>query len=92
MLLIPCPWCGPRPEIEFRHAGAAHIIRRTGAGITDEEWGEYLYARDNPKGPTLERWRHSHGCGGFFNAERDTVTDRISVTYKPGEPIPGKAT
>ncbi|OYV41918.1 MAG: hypothetical protein B7Z80_00245, partial [Rhodospirillales bacterium 20-64-7] len=24
MLLIPCPWCGVRPENEFRYAGQAH--------------------------------------------------------------------
>ena len=92
MLLIPCPWCGPRPEIEFRHAGEAHIVRRTGAGISDQQWGDFLFARDNPKGRTLERWRHSHGCGCFFNAERDTVTDQIATTYKPGAPVPGTVT
>ncbi|MBE7204270.1 MAG: sarcosine oxidase subunit delta, partial [Parafilimonas terrae] len=24
MLLIPCPYCGDRPELEFRYAGHAH--------------------------------------------------------------------
>ncbi|MGZ8625813.1 MAG: sarcosine oxidase subunit delta, partial [Actinomycetota bacterium] len=24
MLLIPCPWCGPRDEVEFRYGGQAH--------------------------------------------------------------------
>ena len=90
MLLIPCPWCGPRPEIEFRHAGEANLARRGGEGMTDREWGDYLYARDNTKGRTFERWRHVHGCGCFFNAERDTVTDRISATTKPGEPKPSE--
>jgi sarcosine oxidase, subunit delta len=91
MLLIPCPWCGPRPEIEFRHAGEAHVARRTGDGITDQEWGVFLHARDNPKGRTFERWRHIHGCGCFFNAERDTVTDKIAATTKPGQPKPSEA-
>ena len=27
MLLITCPYCGPRPEIEFRCGGEAHIAR-----------------------------------------------------------------
>ena len=91
MLLIPCPWCGPRPEIEFRHAGAAHIPRPTGAGITDQAWADFLYVRDNPRGRTHERWRHIHGCGAFFNAVRDTVNDRITFTYKPGETPPIEA-
>jgi uncharacterized protein len=25
MLLVPCPWCGPRPEVEFRYGGQAGI-------------------------------------------------------------------
>ena len=82
MLLIPCPWCGPRPEAEFHHAGQAHLTRP--AQATDEAWAAYLYLRNNPNGPHAERWRHLHGCGRFFNCRRDTVTDRISGTSAPG--------
>jgi sarcosine oxidase subunit delta len=35
-----------------------------------------------------ERWRHTHGCGRFFNALRDTTTDHFLATYKVGEPVP----
>jgi len=48
--------------------------------------------RTNPKGIHFERWRHVHGCGRFFNAVRDTVSDRILLTYKSGEPRPDAAT
>ncbi len=87
MLLIYCPFCEmDRPEIEFRHAGQAHIARPIDpAAASDEEWTGYLYWRDNPKGKHAERWRHTYGCGRYFNAERDTVTDRLTATYKPGE-------
>ena len=89
MLLIPCPWCGPRPEIEFRHAGEAHIARPADpAAVTDIAWADFLYNRSNTRGIHAERWRHSHGCGRFFNAIRDTVTDLIIASYKPGEPRP----
>jgi sarcosine oxidase subunit delta len=90
MLLIPCPFCGePRPEIEFRYAGEAHILRAPEPmRRSDEEWADYLYMRTNPKGWHRERWYHVHGCGRFFNALRHTVTDRIAATYKPGEPPP----
>jgi sarcosine oxidase, subunit delta len=89
MLLIPCPWCGPRPESEFRYAGEAHIARpRDPAAQSDHEWAEFLYMRSNRKGTHAERWRHVHGCGRFFNCVRDTVSDRIVVTYRPGEPRP----
>jgi sarcosine oxidase subunit delta len=88
MLLIPCPWCGPRPEIEFRHAGEAHVRRPSGHEVSDADWGAFLYRRANPKGMTAERWRHVHGCGRFFNALRHTVSDKIAATYRPGEPRP----
>jgi sarcosine oxidase subunit delta len=31
-----------------------------------------------------------HGCARFFNAVRDSVSDRLIVTYKAGEPKPKK--
>ena len=86
MLLIPCPWCGPRPEIEFSYGGEANIARPADpAALTDEEWGAFLYLRTNPKGRYAERWRHANGCGRFFNAVRDTVSDFFETTTKPGE-------
>ena len=89
MLLIKCPWCGSRPENEFHNAGEAHIVRpHDPASIDDAAWANFLYMRTNPKGMHAERWRHLHGCGRFFNCQRDTVTDRIATTYKPGEPPP----
>ncbi|WP_419758271.1 sarcosine oxidase subunit delta [Acidisoma sp.] len=89
MLLIPCPFCGPRPELEFRYGGQAHIARpENPAALTDEAWAEFLYLRDNTKGVHAERWRHIHGCARFFNMLRDTTTDRIVTTYKSGEPRP----
>ena len=79
MLLIACPWCGARPENEFRYGGEAHIARpRDPASVDDAAWADFLYMRSNPKGMHAERWRHIHGCGRFFNCVRDTVSDRIS--------------
>jgi sarcosine oxidase subunit delta len=91
MLLIACPWCGPRPEIEFRHGGEAHIARPDPASATDADWAAFLFERTNPKGLIAERWRHVHGCGRFFNAIRHTVTDRFVATYRPDEPRPDLA-
>jgi sarcosine oxidase subunit delta len=82
MLLIDCPYCGKRPEIEFLYAGQAHISRpEAPAALTDQEWSDYLYQRANDKGAHAERWRHIHGCGRFFNALRDTTNDRFLATY-----------
>jgi sarcosine oxidase, subunit delta len=86
MLLIKCPFCGPRPEIEFSYGGQAHIARPTDPmSLDDQSWAEYLYIRSNPKGVHAERWRHINGCARFFNVRRDTITDEILVTYKIGE-------
>jgi len=90
MLLIHCPYCeATRPELEFANAGEAHLVRpRDMSGMSDEEFSLYLFHRANPKGVNLERWRHVHGCGRFFNAVRNTVTDKFLKTYKAGEPRP----
>jgi sarcosine oxidase, subunit delta len=93
MLLIHCPYCNmERPEVEFRYAGEAHIARPADpATLSDEAWANYLYMRTNPKGTHYERWRHIHGCARFFNAVRDTVSDRIAMTYPAGAPRPDVA-
>jgi sarcosine oxidase subunit delta len=89
MLLIPCPYCGERPEIEFRYAGEAHMARPQNPSESDERaWSDFLYMRTNPKGLHYERWRHNYGCARYFNAVRHTVSDRIVATYKAGEPQP----
>jgi len=88
MLLIRCPYCEmERPEVEFKYGGQAHLVRSPQTA-TDEEWTDFLFFRDNPKGPHAERWRHAAGCGRFFNALRDTVSDKFLATYKAGEPRP----
>jgi sarcosine oxidase, subunit delta len=87
MMLIHCPYCDEkRPEIEFAYGGEAHIARPLDPStLSDEEWERYLFIRANAKGRHHERWRHSFGCGRFFNAVRDTVTDKFETTYKAGE-------
>lgn len=90
MLLIRCPNCGPRAEIEFRCGGQGHIERPDGAGqVTDELWADYLFYRQNPKGDHRERWLHFAGCGRWFNLVRDTVTHEISAVYPMGTAGPG---
>jgi sarcosine oxidase subunit delta len=86
MLLIPCPYCGERPEIEFSYGGQAHLVRPPQpADMDDQQWADYLYVRDNARGVHAERWRHVRGCGRFFNALRDTTTDQFAATYRIGE-------
>jgi sarcosine oxidase, subunit delta len=87
MLLIRCPWCGPRDETEFRYGGEAHIARPTDPQTVDDAaWADYLFMRNNPKGWLRERWVHAAGCRRWFNAERHTVTHEILRTYSGTEP------
>jgi sarcosine oxidase subunit delta len=90
VLLITCPYCeAARPEVEFAYAGQAHLARPADpSALSDDEWRDHLYTRSNPRGVHHERWRHLHGCGRFFNAVRDTVTDKFLSTYKAGLPRP----
>ena len=90
MMLIECPNCGPRDEIEFHYGGQAHIPypKDGGASMSDAEWAQYLFFRDNPKGIFAERWVHSAGCRRWFNAVRDTVTYEFLAVYRAGEPQP----
>jgi heterotetrameric sarcosine oxidase delta subunit len=42
------------------------------AKLSDAEWAEWLFVRDNPKGRFAERWVHTHGCRRWFDLVRDT--------------------
>jgi len=90
MLLIKCPYCEEeRPEIEFSYAGQAHITRPDNpSDLDDAAWEKFLFVRDNARGITFERWMHAHGCARYFNALRNTLSDKFYLTYKAGEPKP----
>jgi len=89
MLIIPCPYCGPRHEQEFHYGRQAHVAYpEDPSALTDEEWAHYLFYRDNPRGPHAERWVHSAGCRKWFNVVRDTLTYEIKAVYRAGEQPP----
>lgn len=92
MLLIACPWCGPRDESEFSCGGEAHIVRpKRPDRLDDVQWADYLFMRQNPKGPHREIWMHAHGCRRWFNVARDTVSHEILAVYRIGEKPPAAA-
>lgn len=62
MLLVPCPICGPRAEIEFEYGGARQAA-------SCKSW-----AKANIKGNQFEQWWHRYGCGQWFECERNTET------------------
>lgn len=87
MFNIYCPHCGEyREEEEFHPKGQAHIVRpQEPEACSDEEWGDYLFFRDNPRGIHHELWVHAVGCRKFFNITRHTVSYEILETYRIGE-------
>jgi len=89
MLLISCPYCGERDQVEFNCGGEAHIVRpKNSPDLTDAQWADYLFMRKNIKGIQFERWNHSNGCRKWFNVVRNTATDEIIKIYNMGENSP----
>ncbi|MEQ8347054.1 MAG: sarcosine oxidase subunit delta [Sneathiellaceae bacterium] len=89
MLLIDCPWCGPRAQVEFACGGESHIARPGPPDtVGDDIWAAYLFERNNPKGIQFERWCHAHGCCQWFNVARDTVSHEIRAVYRMTDPRP----
>ena len=93
MLLISCPWCGPREQAEFDYGGQAGTPYPTEPHtLTDAEWARYLFVRDNPSGPFAELWVHTAGCRRWFGASRDTATNAITAVYRLGDHSQGSST
>lgn len=90
MLLIKCPWCGERAETEFSCGGEADIVRPVdGENLTDKEWGDYVFMRENARGLHREQWHHTQGCRRWFKLERDTVSYEIKSYEKFAQPNEG---
>ena len=77
MQWFPCPFCGERPEVEFRFGAEAGHPRPEGAPIDAATWRAYLYDRANALGPVREIWQH-RPCGEFFQLDRDTRTHGVA--------------
>jgi heterotetrameric sarcosine oxidase delta subunit len=90
MMLIPCPWCGPRSQIEFSYGGDA-TLKRPAVEASQAAWSDFVYLRDNPSGPHDELWFHGAGCRSWFKVRRDTRTHDILASARIDEPLPGDA-
>lgn len=76
MMLIPCPFCGPRNASEFAYQG--EVRRRPDpATATPAAWRDYLYNHGNPLGWTAETWYHRAGCRRFIRVQRHTLSNEI---------------
>ena len=91
MLILECPYCGVRAEETELHGGGEAHLKRFGPGSTDDEFHDYLFMKENPRGVHLERWRHANGCGKWFHAARSTTTLEVFGTYPAQTFEPPKA-
>jgi heterotetrameric sarcosine oxidase delta subunit len=87
MMMVPCPWCGPRDAGEFRQAGEV-VPRPDPAEATPEQWRAYLYLRANAWGWVTETWYHRMGCRRYVVLERHTETHE----FRPTPPTNSEAT
>ena len=90
MLLIPCPWCGPRSQIEFTYGGDA-TVRRPALDAPEEEWFATSTSATTRWGRTTNGGLHSAGCRQWFDVRRDTRTHEILGSAAPGEAMPQAA-
>lgn len=81
MLMLICPNCGPRNVAEFRFGGETNPRPNDPNAVSDAEWNDYLYMRQNKMGVETEWWYHRAGCGLWFLAERNTATNEVLETY-----------
>ncbi len=77
MMLISCPFCGPRAHVEFTYERPVEAV--VPAGAQEDEAIGLLYQRTNPRGVSRELWRHTHGCRAWLAVERDTFTHAVSA-------------
>ena len=88
MILLPCPYCGPRNASEFRYVG--EVSERPDPNETGvEQWRTFLYSRDNPAGWTTETWFHSAGCRQHLVTERHTMTNEVRTSRLPEAQLRG---
>src|SRR6188508_1655308 len=81
---LECPNCGCRPVWEFHYGGPTRSRPAADAQLTDRQWAEYLYSRENVAGEQTEWWYHRSACKLWFQAKRSTVTNVVVETKRVG--------
>ena len=76
MIIINCPFCGPRDHSEFGYGGDASI-EYPALDAPVDEWHDAIYLRENIRGMQSETWHHVNGCRMWLIVERDTMTHEI---------------
>jgi heterotetrameric sarcosine oxidase delta subunit len=77
-MLIICPHCGTRPVEEFTFLGDAAPVRPASTDPQSmDQWFDYVYLRDNPRGWIDEYAHHSGGCRTWLVVTRNTDTHDV---------------
>jgi heterotetrameric sarcosine oxidase delta subunit len=84
VIVLSCPWCGPRNVSEFHYVGEPKR-RPDVATTTPEQWRDYLYHHTNAAGWVREHWLHRSGCRRHLGVERHTVTNEVRRTWRPDQ-------
>lgn len=90
MIVLSCPWCGPRNVSEYHSLGEV-VDRPDPSTASRWEWRTYLYLRRNPAGRVRERWFHRAGCRRYFDADRDTRDNTVFATWRLGQEPGGES-
>jgi sarcosine oxidase subunit delta len=79
--LLKCPNCGERSVYEFRFGGEIRQRPEPQAGY--EDFLNYALYKRNVAGVQWEWWYHRGGCGEWFKANRNTLTNEVHQTVLP---------
>ena len=85
MLLIDCPHCGPRAQLEFVYERTVDSLIQPDAA--PDEAMQRLFSRANPRGNDEEIWRHSFGCRAGLVMTRNRVTHDITAIRPIGPEV-----
>jgi heterotetrameric sarcosine oxidase delta subunit len=82
MIQINCPNCGVRNVSEFRFGGEYNPRPKAMMmDVSNKEWTDYVFLRENRVGVQKEWWYHRTGCGAWFLAERHTKSNKVESAY-----------
>lgn len=79
MIKLNCPVCGPRLETEFTYGADATVQRPEMTNDTMQDWVDYVFMRDNPRGWHREYWHHVQGRRQWLVVERGTLTHDVGA-------------
>lgn len=86
MLLISCPWCGPRDEREYIYGGDSIKLPLLVDSMPEsmKEWHEAVHIRSNTTEQNRELWFHGSGCEAWIEVVRNTSSHEIIQTFAVG--------